>query len=39
MEQVREECNRHLEVAQNFGSLDTLHDVFVGRSGPAMYFY
>jgi hypothetical protein len=39
MEQVREECNRHLEVAQNFGSLETLHDAFVGRSGPAMYFY
>jgi hypothetical protein len=39
LEQVQDECNKHLEVAQNFGSLDVLHDAFVGRSGPAMYFY
>ncbi|KAL5119063.1 hypothetical protein ACEQ8H_002987 [Pleosporales sp. CAS-2024a] len=38
-EQVQEECNKHLEVAQNFGSLDQLHDTFLGRSGPAMYHY
>jgi hypothetical protein len=39
LEQVQEECDRYLEVAQNFGSLDKLHDAFIGRSGPAMYFY
>jgi hypothetical protein len=38
-EQVQEECNKHLKVAQNFGSLDQLHDTFVGHSGPAMYHY
>jgi hypothetical protein len=38
-EQVQKECNKHLEVAQNFGSLDALHGTFVGRSGPAMYTY
>jgi hypothetical protein len=38
-EQVQKECTKHLEVAQNFGSLDALHGTFVGRSGPAMYTY
>lgn len=38
-EQVQEECSRHLELAQNFGSLDALHGTFIGRSGPAMYTY
>lgn len=38
-EQVQEERNRHLQVAQNFGSLDQLHDAFVGHSAPAMYHY
>lgn len=38
-EQVQEECNKHLKVAQNFGSLDALHGTFIGRSGPAMYTY
>jgi hypothetical protein len=37
--QVQEECNKHLKMAQNFGSLDQLHETFVGRSGPAMYHY
>lgn len=39
LEEVQEECRKHLEIAQNFGSLDTLHDAFIGRSGPALYFY
>jgi hypothetical protein len=39
LEQVQEECNKHLTVAQNFGSLDQLHKTFIGRSGPAMYSY
>jgi hypothetical protein len=38
-EQVQEECNKHLKVAQNFGSLDSLHETFVGHSRPSMYFY
>ncbi len=39
LEQVQEECRSHLEMAQNFGSLDKLHGTFVGMSGPAMYVY
>jgi hypothetical protein len=39
MGQVREECNRHFEVAHDFGSLDTLHDAFFGRSEPTIDFY
>ncbi|KAF2106762.1 hypothetical protein BDV96DRAFT_654326 [Lophiotrema nucula] len=38
-EDVQTECSKHLEVAQNFGSLDQLHSTFVGRSGPALYPY
>lgn len=38
-EQVQEECNKHLKVAQNFAALDQLHETFVGRSGPIMYGY
>lgn len=38
-EEVQDECKRHLEVAQNFGSLDALHGTFVGKAGPAMYTY
>ncbi|KAF2008829.1 hypothetical protein BU24DRAFT_415567 [Aaosphaeria arxii CBS 175.79] len=38
-EEVQAECNKHLEVAQNFGSLDKLHGTFIGKAGPAMYAY
>jgi hypothetical protein len=38
-EEVQDECRKHLEVAQNFGSLDQLHGTFVGKAGPAMYTY
>lgn len=38
-EEIQAECKRHLEVAQNFGTLDALHDTFVGKAGPAMYIY
>ncbi|KAF2474315.1 uncharacterized protein BDR25DRAFT_385792 [Lindgomyces ingoldianus] len=38
-EEVQNECQKHLELAQNFGSLDQLHGAFIGRSGPAMYTY
>ncbi|KAF1998921.1 hypothetical protein P154DRAFT_555082 [Amniculicola lignicola CBS 123094] len=38
-EDVQMECNKYIEVAQNFGSLDQLHHTFIGRTGPAMYIY
>jgi hypothetical protein len=38
-EEVQEENNKHLRVAQNFGSLDQLHETFMGRSRPALYHY
>ncbi|OAL02656.1 hypothetical protein IQ06DRAFT_315046 [Phaeosphaeriaceae sp. SRC1lsM3a] len=38
-EQVQDECDKHLKVAQNFAALDQLHETFVGRSGPMMYQY
>lgn len=39
LEQVLEESNKHLTVAQSFGSLDQLHETFIGRSRHAMYAY
>jgi hypothetical protein len=38
-QQVQDENNKHLEVARNFAALDKLHETFVGRSGPSMYYY
>jgi hypothetical protein len=38
-QRVQDENNKHLEVAQNFDALDKLHETFVGRSGPSMYYY
>lgn len=38
-EEVQDECKKHLQVAQNFGSLDQLHGTFIGKAGPAMYTY
>lgn len=37
--QVQQECDKHLPLAQNFGSLDQLHGTFVGRGGPKLYSY
>ncbi|KAF2028405.1 hypothetical protein EK21DRAFT_113900 [Setomelanomma holmii] len=38
-DQVQEERTRYLNVAENFAALDSLHETFVGHSGPILYAY